>query len=89
MTRPDLDELMEFPGSFTFRVVLEARDGLPEECRGLVESILGRPITHLETRRSAGGRWCVVRLQALVEVADELRAVYAALGTLDGLQMLL
>ncbi len=84
-----LDELLEFPCSFTFRVVAAAAPGLEERCSCLVEAQLGRALDEVGSRLSKEGNWCSVRLQATVRCGDEITDAYQALRGVPGLKMLL
>ena len=84
-----LDELLEFPCSFTFRVVAATASGLEERCTSLVEAQLGRALDEVGSRLSKEGNWCSVRLQATVRCGEEITGSYQALRDVPGLKMLL
>jgi putative lipoic acid-binding regulatory protein len=87
---PKLEELLEYPCSFTFRVVASASQGLEQRCRDLVEGELGRPAVQCEHQPSKKGSYASVRVTAVVLSADEIRAAYQALkGGVQGIKMLL
>ena len=86
---PALEELVDFPTVFTFRVVALATESLKEEVKGLVESSLDRPIMNMGEQESSGGKFTAVRVTATVIDADEIRRTYAALQGVSNLKMLL
>ncbi len=89
METPPLDELMEFPASYTFRAVAATLPGLPQACAKAVESALGRPVREVSVQPSSKGKWTSVRVTAQVQSADEVLAAYAALKEIDGVKMTL
>lgn len=84
-----LEELLEFPTVFVFRVVGPADTGLDQACRAAVRSTLGRAPEAVEVRPSSKGRWCSVRLGTTVVSADEIERLYGALRDLDGVRLVL
>lgn len=86
---PELEELVEFPATFTFRVVAADADGLADRCAAHVRDAIGREITELNEQPSKKGNYRSVRVVAMVESADEIRAAYAALKAEPGVKMLL
>jgi uncharacterized protein len=84
-----LERLLRFPTDFTFQVIGAADPELPARCAEAAGVALGRPVDGLDSRPSARGRWVAVHVRATVLDADEVVAVYAALGNLDGVRMLL
>jgi putative lipoic acid-binding regulatory protein len=87
--RPPIEELLELPCSFTFRVVAAASPGLTERCVAAVEGVLGRPVDHVYDQGSRSGRYSTVRVEATLHEAREMTEAYEALGTVPGLKMLL
>lgn len=86
---PKLEDLVEFPTTFTFRVVAADAPGLTARCRELVEETLGRPVVHTEEKASKNGNFRSVRISAVVVEAQEIRSAYQALGSVEGLKLLL
>jgi putative lipoic acid-binding regulatory protein len=86
---PKLEELVEFPADFTFRVVAADAHGLAERLRALVAGVVGREPHGVSEQPSRKGNWRSVRITARVESADEIRAAYAALKEVPGVRMLL
>ncbi len=86
---PPLEELLEFPATFTFRVVADHDDGLEDDVRGRVESTLKRPALTVSTKASSHGAFTSIRVTAVVTTADEIRCVYAELQGVAGIRMLL
>ncbi len=89
MPQPPLEELLAFPTDFTFRVVCRDADGLAERVREAVSNTLGRAPEAVDQQPSKKGTFRSVRVRTRVHDADEVRAVYAVLGDLPGVQMLL
>ena len=87
--KPPLEELLDYPALFTFRVVASVRDDLEDEVRGIVLRILDRPVTKVSRRPSSKGAFLSVRVSVMVTCAAEIRSVYAALHEIEGLKMLL
>ena len=71
METPPLDELMEFPSSYTFRAVAATLPGLPQACATAVENALGRAPDKVSAQPSSKGKWTSVRVTAQVHSADE------------------
>jgi uncharacterized protein len=88
MTETRFEELMEFPADFTFRLIARSSAELVGRCEALLVGVLGRPILKVESNVTSSGRWTAVHVSAQVQDAGELRACYAALAGLEGLQML-
>jgi putative lipoic acid-binding regulatory protein len=89
-TRIPVEELIEFPTTYVFKAI--GRHTLPFAGRVLevARGALGdeREI-ELRTRLSRQGAYVSVTLLTRLESADELRAVYAALRTVEGVITLL
>ena len=86
---PPLEELVEFPSVFTFRVVAAAAHDLADRCAALVSEAVGRAHDALHQQPSKNGNYHSVRVAIRVESADEIRAAYTALKTVDGVKLLL
>ena len=84
-----LDQLIEFPTSFTFRAVAATLPGLPQACAAAVEQALGRPVEELTEQPSSKGKWTSVRVTIEVQNADEVLSGYSALKAVDGVKMTL
>jgi putative lipoic acid-binding regulatory protein len=84
-----LDELLEFPTVFVFRVMGPAGVGLDRACREATQATLGRAPEGVEVRPSSKGRWCSVRIGTTVVSADEIERLYGALRDLDGVRLVL
>lgn len=89
MSQPPLEDLLAFPADFTFRVVCRDQDGLAALVGKVVEQRLGRAPDAIEEQPSKKGTFRSIRVRTRVHDADEIRAVYAVLGELPGVQMLL
>lgn len=83
--RIPIEELLEFPSTFAFKVVGHHTVEFPQHCLRSLRSVLGdeRKI-QLRTRLSAKAAYISVTLTAVVQSADELRAGYAALRGVEG-----
>ncbi len=86
---PSLDELLQFPCSFTFRVVAIDQPDLGERCERIVQQALGREVDGVSQQASRTGRYSTVRVEATVHEAAEVHRAYGALGEIGGLKMLL
>lgn len=83
------DDLVDFPATFTFRVIADAAPDLAETCQRLVETSLSRPVILVEEKPSKNGRFRSVRVSATVVDGEEIRSTYRALGSVEGLKLLL
>lgn len=85
-----LEDLLEFPAVFTFRVMAQASPSLRGVCQSAVEQALGHPAQQVTEHPSASGRFSSVRVTTVVISADEIRTAYAALKkSVPNLKMLL
>jgi putative lipoic acid-binding regulatory protein len=80
---------MDFPATFTFRVIAVASPELCPRCAELVAVSLGREILGVESRPSANGRYLAIHVTADVQSADEVRAAFRVLSEVEGVRMLL
>jgi putative lipoic acid-binding regulatory protein len=87
--KPSLEELIEFPATFTFRAVADTSPDIIDLCEQAVSNALGRKVMQTASNPSKNGRFCSVRVTATVISADEIRAAYAAIHALDGIRMML
>ncbi|MHB8766408.1 MAG: YbeD family protein [Deferrisomatales bacterium] len=83
--RIPVEELLEFPTEFAFKVIGHHTREFPHRAVQAVRGALGgeRPVA-FRTRLSRAGTYISTTLTARVDSADELRAAYAALRALDG-----
>lgn len=88
-TTPTLHDLMTFPSEFLFRIVVQAHDGVSDRCVEVIETTLGRAVISVEEQHSAQGRYRSVRVNAVVETADEVYAVYGAFKGVDYVKMMI
>jgi len=86
---PRLEELVDFPAPFTFRIVAKHSSSLRDRCQQLVEQTLGRPAEDVREQPSKKGAFVSIRVAVTVENAEEIRSVYQALQSVEGLQLLL
>ncbi len=86
---PPLEDLVDFPTAFTFRVVAKASAELEGQVREIVEHSLQRPLLQIGAQESSGGKFLSVRATVTVVNADEIRVTYEALQSVEHLKMLL
>ena len=83
--RIPVEELIQFPTSFSFKAIGHHTLVFPQKALDAARSALpsGRKV-ELRTRLSRKGAYISVTLTTMLESADELRGVYAALWGLKG-----
>jgi len=86
---PSIDDLVDFPSVFTFRVVAGATDSLAGNVQSIVENSLERPAMNVGEQASSGGKFSSVRVTATVLDANEIQRTYEALQKVPNLKMLL
>jgi len=86
---PSIDDLVDFPSVFTFRVVARASESLLEQVKEIVEKRLERPAMNIGLQASSGAKFASVRVTVTVLDAEEIRDTYAALKEVPDLKMLL
>jgi putative lipoic acid-binding regulatory protein len=86
---PSIDDLVDFPSVFTFRVVARATDVLKGQVREIVEQCLERPAMNVGIQASSSAKFASIRVTVTVLDADEIRNTYAALKNVPDLKMLL
>ncbi|MCB9744693.1 MAG: DUF493 domain-containing protein [Alphaproteobacteria bacterium] len=86
---PRFEELVEVPTDFAFRVVAKRADGLLTEAHQRLEALLGRPPRSITARPSSKGSYVAIRVVVHVLSHAELRAVYAELGALPDVHLVL
>jgi putative lipoic acid-binding regulatory protein len=86
---PSIDDLVDFPSVFTFRVVARATDALKGQVREIVEQCLERPAMNVGIQASSSAKFASIRVTVTVVDADEIRNTYAALKNVPDLKMLL
>jgi putative lipoic acid-binding regulatory protein len=86
---PSFDELLEFPAELVLRAVGNASEDLAARCAGAVVTLHPSGLLAVDEVPSSRGRFSSVRLKVQVESADQLRSLYAALKTVDGVRMVL
>ena len=87
--RPKLEEILEFPATFTFQVIALHTEVLVEQCVTTVERVLERRIIQVAERASSAERYRAVRVTTTVLSADEVRAVYTELNNVPDVKLLL
>lgn len=82
LRRRPIEDLVDFPCVFCFKVIGEASGGFVEDMVAQVERVLGRSVEPHEhsVRQSAGGRYEAVTLDLRVESSDEVYAIYRAVS---------
>jgi putative lipoic acid-binding regulatory protein len=86
---PSIDDLVDFPSVFTFRVVARASESLLGQVKEIVEKRLERPAMNVGLQSSSAATFASVRVTVTVLDADEIRDTYAALKEIPDLKMLL
>lgn len=86
---PTFHDLMEFPAEFLFRIVVHTHDGVTDRCVEIIQTTLGRSVLSVEEQHSAQGRYRSVRVNARVETADEIYAVYGAFKEVEFVKLML
>lgn len=91
LKRRAIDELVEFPCVFRFKVVGVATEGFVEALLARVAKVLGRPVASTEhsVRRSAHGRYESVTLDLPVQDGDAVYAIYEAISDDERVKYLL
>ena len=87
--QPRLEDPLEFPTVFVFRVMGPADAGLRDAVQAAVRATLDREAEGTEVRPSSKGKWCSVRVGVSVVDADEVRRLYDALRGIDQVRMVL
>lgn len=85
-TRIPIEELVDFPTRFAFKAVGHHTRSFSDDCLAAFRRAFGddRRI-ELRTRLSSKAAYLSVTLTTTVESADQLRAAYAALRTVEGI----
>lgn len=86
---PRFETLVSFPSVFVFRAIASGEGALAAACAIAVAEELDRPVLSTETQPSRKGAYQVVRVGITVVDAEEIRRVYARLGALEGVRMVL
>lgn len=91
--RPSL-ELLEathqFPGTYRIKAIGSAGGDFVERVVAAASGELAGPeVLTYSVRQSGGGRHAAVTLDMMVQTAEQVRAIYAAIGAVEGLIMLL
>ncbi len=89
MPDPTFEDLLEFPARMTLRVMGVASPDLRERCLQRAERVSGRAVEAVESKASSKGNYVVHRLTLTSDSADQLRAVYEGLRSLDGVRLVL
>lgn len=84
-----IEDTLEFPCEFTFRIVADANPAIQIACEAAITSILSRSTLNTAVQPSRKGNFAVYRVRALVDSGDQIRAVYAALVNIEGVRTLL
>ncbi len=82
LRRRPLEELLEFPCTFTFKAVGVARGGFVGDMLARVARVLGRAVKDDEhfVRQSSRGRYESVTLELFVQDGDEIYEIYEAMS---------
>ena len=78
-----LDELMDFPCVYAFKVMGPADDAFETTLRDNIGEVLGRKITDSEVskRQSAKGKYQSITVNVEVETSKVVYAIYAAISS--------
>ncbi len=91
-TRPSLDLLESthpFPGIYQIKAIGSAEGDFPGRVvSAVLEELAGPSEVESTVRTTPAGRHVSVTLDLTVQTAEQVRAIYARLRTVDGLQML-
>jgi putative lipoic acid-binding regulatory protein len=84
-----LEATHQFPGPYVFKVIGKEENGFVARAVAAVREELAQPIDPpFSVRESAGGRHVAVTLQATVQTAEQVLAVYQRVSKLAGLVVL-
>lgn len=89
--RPTLDELLEFPCDYPFKVfgqVVPENDFVAAVYRA-VNSVMPVPLDAMKSRPSSKGHFLCVTVMARVDSMAQIEAIYTALQRVEGLTYLL
>ncbi|MBN1961388.1 MAG: DUF493 domain-containing protein [Deltaproteobacteria bacterium] len=85
-----LNQTHEFPCPFTFKVIGENSPAFIAQVAQVAVNALGRETTLvITTRESSGGRHLAVTMVVTVPNAKQVLSIYAMLGELAGVKMVL
>lgn len=84
-----LEDVMEFPCDFTFRVVADADEAVRTLCEATITEILSRAPQHTDVKASRKGNFAVYRITVQVDSADQIRQIYGTLRGVEGVRTLL
>ncbi len=83
-----LKDLLEFPCSFTFKVVGAARPGLMEDVVAEVQKVL-KGDYNPTLKESGKGSYHSVSISVTAENIEQVETLYADLAKIDGVRMVL
>lgn len=84
-----IEDVLEFPCAFTFRIVADADDAIQTVCEATVVEITSHSVEETVVQKSRKGNFAVYRIRAMVDSADQIRAVYNTLVNIEGVRTLL
>lgn len=86
-----LDELMDFPAPYTFKVMGPAGQAFIDALVADVAGAMGCDAADVDvkSRASAKGKWQSVSLTVTAQTADQVYAVYAAMKARDDVKYML
>ncbi len=84
--RPDPRDLVELPGPFTFKIVIDPKRVSERDLLRIVKEATGRelPPDKVGRKESSKGKYRSFTITPHFEVYDEIEAVYAALKQVEG-----
>jgi putative lipoic acid-binding regulatory protein len=91
MKRHDPDELIDFPCNYEFKAFAFADDDeyFIKAVRAAVTTVMPVPRDAMRTRYSSGGRYQCVTILVHLQNSQQLKSIYSALRSVDGLKYLL
>jgi putative lipoic acid-binding regulatory protein len=74
---PELPQVIQYPGTYTFRVIARHHPDVVERLRFIVQAVVGEaPIEAVTNRESAAGNYLSVHLSCLLVSEEQRRDVY-------------
>lgn len=86
---PTLEELLEFPCDYVFKAFGPQEEQFVEAVRTAVATVVPLPLDCIKLRPSAKGRYQCVTVLTRLHSIEQLKAIYAALRTVENLKYLL
>ena len=84
-----IEDVLEFPCDFTFRVVADADDSIRTVCEAVITEIVSKAPSKTDTKASRKGNFAVYRITVEVASGDQIRQIYQSLVNVEGVRTLL